>query len=261
MSAQPSPEDYRPDQARDDGSHDRELTIMEHLDELRHRLFWCAVSIAVGTVVGLIFGRQIIKFLQRPAQHAYPGFRTVQLGPTDFLGSYFKVAILVGLILAMPMLVYQTLAYVIPALTRTERRWVIPILAGTFLFFSCGVVFAYYIVVPKALDFLLNFGNGISVPTYRVTTYIDFVVRIVFWTGVLFELPIVMMAPAKFGIVTARRYLKWWRYAIVLGFLAAAAVIPNISPIEQTSVAAPIIGLYFLGVFFAWLVQPKQAKT
>jgi sec-independent protein translocase protein TatC len=235
----------------------RELTIMEHLKELRDRMFWSAIAVVCGTTVGLFVGQRVIRFLEEPAKHAYKGFQLVQLAPLDFLGSYFKVGLLCGLTLAMPVLVYQGLAFVVPALTRNERIWLFPIMFGAFGLFLVGVVFAYFVVVPRALDFLLNFGSGEAVPTYRVSTYIDFVVRIVFWTGLMFELPILMMAPAKFGVVSARRYLKWWRYAIVGGFVAAAAVIPNISPVEQISVALPIIGLYFIGCGLAWLVQPK----
>jgi sec-independent protein translocase protein TatC len=252
-------EHYEPQEQRSETGG--EMTIMEHLQELRNRLFISAIAVVIGAVIGLVFGEHLVRFLEQPAMHAYPGFKPVSLSPLDFLGTYFKVGLFAGLILAMPVLVYEALAFIVPGLTRKERIWTFPILLGAFALFALGVVFAYFIVVPRALDFLLNFGTGEAVPTYRVTTYIDFIVRIVFWTGIMFELPILMMAPAKFGIVTARRYLKWWRYAIVLGFVAAAAVIPNISPVEQCSVAVPIIGLYFFGVLLAWLVQPKTAKA
>jgi sec-independent protein translocase protein TatC len=230
---------------------------MEHLQELRDRIFKAGAVVLVTTAIGLYFAQRIINFLLEPAKHAYKDFHLIQLKPLDYLGVYFKVGLMTGLILAMPWIVYQVLAYVVPALTRTERKWVFPILTLATLLFAGGVVFAYYIVVPRALDFLLNFGREQATPMYQVNTYVDFIVRIVFWIGVMFELPIIMMAPAAFGVITPRRYLKWWRYAIVLGFVAAAAVIPNISPIEQVSVAVPIIMLYFVGVGLAWLVQPN----
>lgn len=252
MAAEREPPPYSPDP---EGG--RELTIMEHLQELRSRLFKSALAVAVGTVVGLIIAKATIKFLERPAQDVHPGFRLQQLEPLEFVGAYFKVALLVGLIIAMPVLVYQTLAFIVPALTKNERKWLFPIIFGTVALFLLGVVFSYYLVVPRTLDFLLNFGADVADPHIRIGLYVDFIVRLVFWTGVMFEVPIVMMAPAKFGIVTAQRYLKWWRYAIVLGFVGAAAVIPNINPLQQCMVAVPIIGLYFVGVGLAKLVQPK----
>ncbi len=243
----------------DEAGH--ELTIMEHLQELRKRVFIMALAIGGGTVFGLVIAKRVIEFLEQPAKQVYTNFKPQQVEPLEFVGAYFKVALLVGLIIAMPIVIYEILAFVVPALTRTERRWMFPILFGVLALFLLGVVFSYYLVIPRALDFILNFGKDQADPHIRIGLYIDFVVRLVFWTGVLFELPIVMMVPAKFGIIRANKYLKWWRYAIVLGFLAAAAVIPNISPIEQISVAVPIIGLYFVGIGLSKLVQPKIAKT
>lgn len=237
---------------------DKELTIMEHLKELRNRLFIMALAMGVFTIVGLLISRQMIDFLKQPGEKVHPGFQLYQIEPLEALSAYLKVAILVGLIGSMPVLIYEIMAFVVPALTRNERKWVFPVIFATFALFITGAAFSYYLVIPRTLDFLLNFTKDQATPTIRIGLYIDLLVRLVFWVGVMFELPLIMMFPAKFGIVSARRYLKWWRYAIVLGFVAAAAVIPNINPIEQISVAVPIIGLYFLGVGLAWIVQPKK---
>jgi len=265
MTADPyDPTEYYSDAEPPRPPHDEgggELTIMEHLVELRQRLFISAVAVAVGTGIGLVVSKRAILFLEEPAKHVYKNFVLQQIEPLEFVSSYFKVAILIGLIIAMPVLLYEILAFIVPALTKTERRWLFPILAGTFGLFILGVIFSYYLVIPRTLDFLLNFGRGEAEPRIRIGLYVDLIVRLVFWTGVMFEVPIVMMVPAKFGIITAKRYLKWWRYAIVLGFVAAAAVIPNINPVEQISVAVPIIGLYFVGVGLAKLVQPKPVLS
>ncbi len=244
------------DQRNDGGG--RELTIMEHLNELRGRLFRSALAVAAGTILGLVIANRTLKFLEKPAERAHPGFRLQYLQPLEYVGAYFKVAILIGLIVAMPVLMYQLLAFIVPGLTKKERRWLYPILAGTIGLFSLGIVFSYFFVVPKVLDFVLNFGNGVADPHITVNEYLNFITHLVFWTGIFFETPIVMMAPAKFGMISAKRYLSWWRYAIVAGFVAAAAVIPNINPLQQIVVAAPIIGLYFIGCGLAWLVQPKK---
>jgi sec-independent protein translocase protein TatC len=257
MTAQPTPPDEDAQESQDGG---RELTIMEHLQELRGRLFKSALAVAIGTGVGLLISKRAIEFLEKPAKQVHPGFQLQYLEPLEFVSAYFKVAILIGLIIAMPVLVYELLAFVVPALTRKERKWLFPILSGTVFLFLLGVVFSYYLVVPRTLDFVLNFGADVAAPHIRIASYIDFTVRLIFWTGVMFELPIVMMAPAKFGVISPQRYLRWWRYAIVLGFVAAAAVIPNINPLQQVMVAAPIIGLYFVGVGLAWIVQPKRNR-
>jgi sec-independent protein translocase protein TatC len=217
-----------------------------------------ALSMGIFTVVGLIISRQAINFLKKPGERVHPGFQLYQIEPLEALSAYLKVAILIGLICSMPIIVYEIMAFVVPALTRNERKWAFPVIFATFGLFIAGAAFSYFLVIPRTLDFLLNFTSQQAFPAIRIGLYIDLLVRLVFWVGVLFELPLLMMFPAKFGIISARRYLKWWRYAIVLGFVAAAAVIPNINPIEQISVAVPIIALYFLGVGLAWFVQPKK---
>ena len=261
MTAELIPVDYTPEEPPRPHDGEKELTIIEHLQELRNRMFVMALAIGAGTLFGLFVAKRAIAFLEVPAKRVYTDFQPQQVEPLEFVGAYFKVALLVGLIIAMPVIVYEVLAFVVPALTRKERRWMFPILFGIFGLFLLGVVFSYFLVIPRALDFILNFGKDQAQPHIRIGLYVDFVVRLVFWTGVLFELPIVMMAPAKFGVISSKRYLHWWRYAIVLGFLAAAAVIPNISPIEQISVAIPIIFLYFIGVLLAKLVEPKDKSN
>jgi len=131
--------------------------------------------------------------------------------------------------------------------------------AGTFVLFLGGVAFAYYIALPPALGFLLGFGGGdIAKPELRIGSYVDFVTRLLFWTGVTFQTPLVVMYLARFGIVGARQLLRWWRFAIVGAFVVAAIVTPTIDPVTQSLVAGPIIILYFLGIILAVFVQPKR---
>lgn len=254
MAAQRTP-DFEPARKGGDG---KELTIMEHLAEFRQRLFISALAIAIGTVVGLIFSKPLITFLEQPAKSVDPGFIALQVDPFEFVTAYFKIALLAGIMLALPVLLFEFLAFVVPALTTTEKRWLFPILFSALALFAIGVVFSYYLVVPRTLDFLLNFGKGQVKPEIRIGSYIDTVGHLLFWTGLMFELPLLMMVPAKFGIVTPKRYLKWWRYAIVFAFVCAAAVIPNINPLLQVIVAGPIILLYLSGVGLAWIVQPRR---
>jgi len=176
--------DLGPPEQPDGGG--KELTIMEHLRELRNRLFVSSLAIALGTVVGLIFSKWMIRFLEAPAREVFPGFRAQQIEPLEFVGSYFKVALLIGFALAMPVIIYEVLAFVVPALTRSERRWLFPMLAGTVGLFVIGVVFSYYLVLPRTLDFLLNFGKSEADPHIRIGSYINIVVHLVLWTGVIF---------------------------------------------------------------------------
>ncbi len=160
----------------------------------------------------------------------------------------------------MPVIVYQALRFVSPGLRPGERRWLYLTVLGAFILFLAGVAFAYYVALPPALDFLLNFGNDLAEPNIRVGSYIDFVTRLLFWTGVTFETPLVIMFLARFGIVSAGRLLHWWRLAFVAAFVVAAIVTPTVDPVTQSLVAGPIIVLYFLGIALAWLVQPRRPE-
>jgi sec-independent protein translocase protein TatC len=231
------------------------LTLYEHLAELRTRLVVTAVGIAATTIFSLFFTKRILGFLLSPGRQAYHGFVPIFTEPMEYVSVYFEIALLIGIILAMPIILYEVFMFVTPALTRKERRWVFPVVFGAFMFFLLGVVFAYEVALEPALSFFLNFGSTIATPQIRIGKYIDFVSHLVLWTGLFFETPLVMMGLAVLGVVSARGFLKLWRYAIVLGFLFAAFVIPAISPLAQTMVAAPIIGLYFVGVLLAWIVQ------
>ncbi len=147
------------------------------------------------------------------------------------------------------------LAFVGPGLTKTEKRWAFPIVIGASAMFVAGCAFAYYIELPPALGFLLHSPGDFATPLISVQSYIDFVTRLMLITGLVFETPLLVMALAKVGVVTSRKLLKWWRFAIVGAFVVAAIVTPSIDPYTQTLVAIPMIVLYFAGIALAKLVE------
>jgi sec-independent protein translocase protein TatC len=245
-----------PDEAPQEESRERYLTLLEHIEELRARLFVSALFVVVGLAVSVYFGDELIDFLKAPAEKRHPDFQLQFIEPFELFVTYFRVSLLGGLILGMPMIVYQGLRFVSPGLTAQERRWMYGTVAGSFALFLSGVAFAYYVALPPALDFLLDFGGGdLAEPNIRVGSYVDFVTRLLFWTGVSFQTPLIVMYLARFRIVTWRQLLRWWRYAIVIAFVVAAIVTPTIDPVTQSLVAGPIIVLYFLGIVLAVLVQ------
>jgi sec-independent protein translocase protein TatC len=182
-------------------------------------------------------------------------FHVVFLDPLEGWTTYFRVTLLLGIAIAMPVIVYQILAFVGPGLTKDERRWVYPIVFGASAMFIAGCAFAYYIELPPALGFLLNPPSNIGEPTIRVSKYYDFVTRLLLITGLVFELPLIVMGMAKLGAVTSGRLLSWWRQAIIIAFVVAAIVTPSIDPITQSLVAGPIIVLYFAGIVLAKMVE------
>ena len=243
-----------------DGGFDggRPMTIIEHLQELRTRLIVCCVAIVLGLVVSSIFTNDFLKFLVNYAKEAAPNIEVIQLRVLDNFLTFFKVSLYGALALAMPVLVYEVLMYILPGLTPKEKRWVIPLVLGIVACFALGVTFAWYVVLPKALEFLLNFNADIAANKIQLTDYISFVLRLVFWVGVSFQTPMVILALAAFGLVDARRLIGWWRYVIVLVFVIAAVITPTPDPVTQTLVAGPMIGLYIIGIILAHFFGRKR---
>ena len=236
------------------------LTLFEHLQELRRRVTISAVAVVIGLAVSAYFGQDIIEFLKEPAEKRVDNFQPTFIEPFELFVTYFRVALLGGVIIAMPVIVYEALGFVSPGLKPGERRWLYGTVVGATGLFLAGVAFAYYVALPPALDFLLNFGNGeLAQPNIRIGSYIDFVTRLLFWTGVSFQTPIVVMFLARIGLVRAGQLVRCWRLAIVVAFVIAAIVTPTIDPVTQSLVAGPIIVLYFVGIVLALFVQPKKA--
>ncbi len=259
-SAPPRPPTSTGGDAPEGEPGEKYLTLVEHLQELRYRLTVSAVAVVVGVAISFYFSGSLIDFLAQPARDRAANFQLQFIEPLEKFATYFKVSMLGGLVLAMPVATYHLLRFVTPGLRPAERRWVYLTTAGAAALFLAGIAFGYYVALPPALDFLLNFGDrDLAQPNIRIGSYIDFVVRLVFWIGVAFETPIVVMFLARFRIVSARQLLHWWRYAIVLAFIIAAVVTPTWDPVTQSLVAAPIIVLYFAGVVLAAIVQPRPS--
>ena len=234
------------------------MTLLEHLLELRTRVTWMAAAVLVGMVVFFIppIGFGAIEFLKEPALKQNADFHTQAITPMENIVTFFRVALMGGLALGMPMLVYQSMRFVTPALTPKEKRWVYPIVIGASLSFVLGMAFAYYLVLPPAFAFLFSFGaEEIADPNPTISSYMDLTTRLILILGFVFETPIIVMGLAKLGIVTARQLLGFWRWAIVGGFAISAVATPTPDPVVQTLVAAPMIALYFLGIGLAWLVR------
>jgi sec-independent protein translocase protein TatC len=242
-----------------DRPDEKVLTILEHLQELRYRVIVSALALLVGVGVSLYpLTKYAINFLVQPGKDEIDNFKLHQFQLMDYWSTYFRVSLLLGLAIAMPVIMYQVLAFVAPGLTRQERRWLYPIVVGASAMFVLGMAFAYYVELPPALNFLLDPNTDDVEATIGVRTYIDTVTRLLLLTGLVFQLPFVIMGLAKIGVVTSRKLIGWWRYAIVAAVVAAAIVTPSIDPMTQAIVAVPIVVLYLLGTGMAWLVEKNS---
>jgi sec-independent protein translocase protein TatC len=232
----------------DDFSDDKEMTLLEHLEELRNRFLVATIAIVVTTVVGMLAAPQVIEILKIPGPE---NLKLQAVEVTETFVTFFKVALLSGIGLAMPVLVYQLIRFVAPAMTRKEKRLLVSMLPFVTFFFFLGTVFGYFVTLPFALAFLLGFGVSMAEPIIRIGNYITFVLTILFWMGVSFELPVVIYVLAKLGLVTPKRLAGFRKYAILIFFIVAAIITPTPDPLNQTLVALPMIVLYEVGILMA----------
>ena len=236
------------------------MTLMGHLLELRSRVTWMAGAIVVG--MGIFFAPPINfavwEFLIEPCRARLEDCTLQSTEPLENLGVYFRIALACGLAVAMPMLVYQAMRFVTPALTRKERRWIFPIAGGASFAFILGMAFCYYVVLPAAYGFLFQFGSDLVAVQPKVSSYMDLTLRLIVLLGFVFEMPILIMGLARIRVVHWRKLLRWWRIAIIGAFVVSAIATPTIDPVTQSLVAGPMIVLYFLGIALAWIVRPGE---
>lgn len=220
--------------------------LLEHLNELRVRVFKALLALIVTTGISFTFARQIIEYLASPIGGTS---RLVSIELTENIAIFMKVSLLVGFVLAMPVIVYQIMAFVLPGLKRNERTWLFIMVPFATLLFAGGVAFTWFVMLPSALPFLTSF-MGITMQV-RPENYFGFTTRLMFWIGLCFELPLIVMFLAKLKLVTAKQLLGGWRYAIVLMAVVAAAVTPTVDPVNMGLVMAPLLGLYFISIALA----------
>lgn len=238
----------------------KEQPLRVHLEELRHRLFISALAMVGTTVVAFVFHRRILAFLMEPASRVLPGDDTplIFTEVTEMLGVSMKVSLMGGLILALPVVAYELVMFVSPGLTSRERRYLYLFMPAITLAFMGGVAFGYFVLIPPALRFLLTFNTDIAAPMIRVGNYVNLMVTLLLWVGVVFETPVFMFLLASLRVVSYRTFARWRRLAIVLAFLLGAVITPTFDPINQSLVALPIIVLYEAGIWLAWLVRRGQ---
>ena len=230
---------------------------MEHLGELRRRLIRCLIAVLITSVLSFIFARQIFNILIMPAE----GINLIFIEMTEMIGTYMKVSIASGIILAMPYLVYQVLMFIFPALTPREKRYVLLIIPWVALMFTGGVIFGYFILVPPATKFLITFGSDIATPQIKIGNYISIIIRLLLAIGLVFELPIITTFLARIGVVSPKWLAAKRKLALVFAFILAAIITPTFDPINQSLVAAPLIILYEMSIWLAKLVYRGEKKA
>jgi sec-independent protein translocase protein TatC len=245
-----------PPDGQDHAPGDKEMTLLEHLEELRNRLFKMVFALVVAVIVAVvpvptldsITGYAVDLIVRNATQF---GVHVQAIGPGEVFFTYLEVALVIGAALAMPIIIFQVMAFVTPALYANEKRYLYMAVPGVFFSFVCGVCFCYFLTLPFATRFLAGFMSGTIEQNWTFEKYVDFVATFLFWVGVMFELPIVMFFLSKLGVVSHQRLASFRKYAFILAFVIGAAITPTPDPINQTIISLPIYFLFELGVILA----------
>jgi sec-independent protein translocase protein TatC len=227
---------------------DEKLSFFEHLSELRKRILWSVVAVGIGFLLTFQFSDRIIKFLARPLS-----VKLAFMTPTEAFWVNMKVAMITGLLLALPVVLFQVWAFVSPGLYPHERRYALPfVIIGT-VFFAGGLAFALLVVIPFALKFLLTYKTEDLTPVLSIGSYVDFVLKFALAFGLVFELPLAITLASRMGVVTPQFLAKNRKYAILINFVIAAILTPTPDILNQTLMAGPLILLYEVGIVAARL--------
>jgi sec-independent protein translocase protein TatC len=235
---------------------EKTMSIWDHLAELRQRVLISLLVLVATTLVSFMFATQIADILARPIGGLYQ-LKSIEV--TENISVFMNISLLSGFICALPFILFELLGFVLPGLTPREKFWIQISIPLATLFFLSGVLFAYFVMLPTAVPFLISF-MGINTMV-RPGNYFDFILNLLFWIGISFELPLVIFVLAKINIINASMLIKQWRIAIVVIAIFAAVITPTPDPVNMGLLMIPLTLLYVLSILFAYLAQPKSGKA
>lgn len=231
------------------------LTLLEHLGELRWRLLRAAVAVLAGTIAGSFITTPVIKMLVQPLGEG----QIVTLSPTEAPLAYFRVALFLGVLLALPYVLYQLYAFAAPGLRSHERALLLVGFPAVLLLFTLGALFTMTVLVPISLPLLMAFLQDVVQPVYSLERYLAFVTTLILWMGLLFQTPLVLYAAARLGLVKPDALRRARKMVIFLAALAAAIITPTTDPITMLLVTGPFVALYEVGLLLARLAARQRA--
>ena len=232
-----------------------QMTLLGHINELRKRLLVCVIALALSTLASFAFSQKIAEYLAEPIG----GLQSMaSIDVTENMGAFMKISLLSGVILAIPVILNQVLAFIMPGLKQSERKWIWMAIPLATIFFVAGIAFAYFVMLPAALPFLINFMGIETSP--RPKTYFSFVTNLMFWVGLIFELPLLMYILARLRIVTAKMLVKQWRVALIASAIVAALITPTADPVNMGLMMLPLFVLYLVSILFAVFAGYKSKE-
>jgi sec-independent protein translocase protein TatC len=236
---------------------EKEMTFLEHLEELRWRIIFSIIGIVVGTIVAWIFIDFLVDVvLLKPAKDS--GAHLQNLRPFGQLFLYMQIAIMVGIIISIPNIFYQFWQFISPALRKHERRYIFWIVAFSSICFLIGIAFAYFVMLPLTLKFAAQFGSESIKNEFSIEEYMSIIISVMLAAGLIFELPMVSFFLSKLGILKPSFMKKFRKHAIVVIMIAAAFLTPGTDPVSQIVLAVPLVVLYEISILISKISQKKS---
>ncbi|MBW4519376.1 MAG: twin-arginine translocase subunit TatC [Scytolyngbya sp. HA4215-MV1] len=230
--------------ADEDELNDVEMSLFDHLEELRQRIFYALIAVGIGIVACFAVVKSIVQLLEVPAQ----GVKFLQLAPGEYFFVSLKVAAYSGMLVSSPFILYQVIAFVLPGLTRREKRLLGPIVLGSSILFVAGLCFSYVALIPAALNFFISYGEDVVEQLWSIDKYFEFVLLLMFSTGLAFQIPVIQALLGLLGIVSSQQMLSGWRYVLLGAAVLGAVLTPSTDPLTQSLLGGAVIGLYFGGI-------------
>nr|YP_010951544.1 Sec-independent protein translocase component TatC [Laurencia catarinensis]WMP12483.1 Sec-independent protein translocase component TatC [Laurencia catarinensis] len=227
------------------------MPIIEHFIELRKRIFISLLVFIITLTISIIYSKRITLILQEPAL----GIKFLQLAPGEYLFVSVKIGIYSAILASSPFSLYQILLFILPGLTKKESSYIVPLSIGSIILFFCGIIFAYKILIPITLKFLINYGSDIVEPIWSFEEYFNFIILLLFSVGISFQIPILQIGLGITNIINKEKMLQSWKYIAFIATIIGAIITPSTDPITQALMTIIILLLYFSGIFTLKMIQ------
>ena len=241
---------------------EEKMPFTSHLEELRTRIIRIMIAAAIGFGVCWYFKEWLFQIITRPLYQVLPpnSFMIYTSLPEAFF-NYMKISFYASLFLTSPYILYQLWKFISPGLYKTEKKYMLPFVISSTILFICGILFGYYLALPPAFGFFVEFSSDFLKPMLSLREYLSFSLKLLLAFGLSFELPVAIFFLAKIGVVRSRTLSKNRRYAILIIFVAAAILTPSPDALTQIIMAVPLMGLYEIGIIVAKFAEKKRPKT
>jgi sec-independent protein translocase protein TatC len=248
---------------RDDDEADGEakMSFLEHLDELRKRIIYSAISIFVGFLIAFIFIQQLFDFVMKPLQAGLPaGQHLIYTEPTEAFVLYLTIAGIAGAVIALPLVMTQVWLFIAPGLYSHEKKMAIPFVVLSSICFIAGAAFSHYIVFPLTWKFFVSFTSDYLTFMPRIEPAFSLYIKMILAFGLVFQMPTIVLFLAKMGVVTARFLWRHTKYAILIIVIVSAIVTPDGGGVSLVAMSIPLVFLYLFSIVLAWIFGKKRDK-